>query len=85
MKPYVPYIHPLKYRINETRRKKVYKKTGLEAGIDAIKIVEFKNQNAYIDPKIAKKQLGVQEDDVKQAIKDSTKQIMDYAKLHKQL
>ena len=85
MKPYVPYIHPLKYRINEARRKKVYKKTGLEAGIDAIKIVEFKNQNAYIDPKIAKKQLGVQEDDVKQAIKDSTKQIMDYAKLHKQL
>ena len=85
MKPYVPYINSFLYKISEGRRKKVNKKLGLEAGIDAVKIMDFKNQNAYIDPKIATKQLGVQKDDVEKAIIDTVKQVMDYAKLHKQL
>ena len=85
MKPYVPYVNKFKYKINEKRRKKVWAKSGLEAGIDPIKIIEFKELNAYIDPKIAMKTLGMEKDDIEKEIADTTRHIIDYARLHKQI
>lgn len=85
MKPHVTNVNKLKYKIYENRRKKVLAKQGLEAGIDPIKIIEFKEQNAYIDPKIAKKMLGMQEDDIEKEIADTTRHIIEYAHLHKQI
>lgn len=85
MKPYAPYIHNLKYKLNESRRVKVWRRSGLEAGIDPVKILEFKSRNATIDPKIAYKKLGVMPDDIDAAIRDSARRTIEFAKLHKEI
>jgi len=85
MKPYVPYHCKLRYKWHEKRRIRVLKKSGLEAGINPVKIYEFKQQNAFIDPEIAFKTLGVQPQDIQKEIQDTAKVILDFARQHKQL
>lgn len=85
MKPYVPYKSSLKYKLNESRRVKVWRRSGLEAGINPVKIWEFKCRNASIDPKIAYKKLGVLPDDIDTAIRETAMRTIEYCKLHKEI
>ncbi len=85
MKPYVPNVKTLLYIISERRKKKVYKKMGLEEGIDPTKIIDFRKLDALIDPQIAVKTLGMQLEDVRSEIINTTKYVLEYAKQHKQI
>jgi len=85
MKPYVPYVKNFWYKLNKKRQMKVWRKSGLEAGINPVKILEFKTRNAHIDPKIAYKKLGVLPDDIDTAIRTSATRSIEFAKEHKEI
>lgn len=85
MKPYVPYHCCLRYKWHEKRRCKVLKKSGLETGINLVKIYEFRQKDAFIDPEIAKKLLGVEPTDVRKEIQETAKVILEFARLHKEI
>lgn len=85
MQPHITYKNKCIYKINERRRIKVWKKSGLEPGINPVKIVEFQEKDAYIDPNIASKLLGVEPQDIDKEIADTAGVILEYARLHKQI
>ncbi len=85
MKPYVRYKCWLKYKIHERLKMRYLKKSGLEAGINGVKIYSFKKRKAYIDPKIAYKKLGVLPDDIDAAIRASAARSIEFAKEHKEI
>jgi len=63
-------------QIGFNQKKKEYQKKGIEPGLNPSQFLKVMSKNAFISPEYMQ-QLGVQEDDIKQAIRESIQYAME--------
>lgn len=78
-------INKFSYKLKQKKKLKMWKKAGLEAGINPIKIISFYQKNAYIKPDICFEHLGVQPDDVRKQIAITAHRVLEIAKEKKEI
>lgn len=59
------------------KMKNDYKKKGIQPGLDPVKFVKLMTSNLFIDKSIIKNELGVTDDNIEEAIKDSISYAME--------